>query len=187
MLKLNLMLETLMRNIVPVRSPVRSFSTALATLVAASTIALPSQAAGLCIGNRQQSVCLEQGAQNIAVAGAWDESLLATGIDPGQVAEVDRLYQSILGRPADMAGLRTYVRALEQGWSIRKVRWAIANSAEAQVAIHRIYREVLDREADNEGLSTYRDRLERGWELNRVRNDIDASYEAQTRRRSFTS
>lgn len=187
MLKLNLMLKTLLRPIAPAHSPLRAMSTALATLVAASTIALPSQAASLCIGDRQQSLCLEQGAQDVAIVGAWDESLLASGIDPGQVAEVDRLYQSILGRPADAAGLRTYVRALEQGWSLRKVRWAIANSAEAQVAIHRIYREVLDREADNEGLNTYRDRLERGWELNRVRNDIDASYEAQTRRRSFTS
>ncbi|XGV87771.1 MAG: DUF4214 domain-containing protein [Limnothrix sp. BL-A-16] len=182
MLKLNEMLQML-----PSRSPRRSLSTVLATTLAASAIALPSQASSLCVGNRQQSLCLDSGAQYVSVAGAWDESLLATGIDPGHAAEVDRLYQSVLGRPADLAGLRTYVRALEQGWSVRKVRWAIANSAEAQVAIHRIYREVLDRAADDEGLDTYRDRLERGWELSRVRTDIGSSYEAQSRRRSLTS
>lgn len=169
------------------RSSQRSLSTTLATLVAASAVALPAQASNLCMGDLEQFVCLENAAQHVEIAGAWNESLLAMGLDPGKAAEVDRLYQSVLGRPADLDGLRTYTRALEQGWSLRKVRWAIANSTEAQVAIHRIYREVLDREADNEGLRTYRDRLEQGWELDRVRNDINASYEAQSRRRTLAS
>ncbi|TAD78248.1 MAG: DUF4214 domain-containing protein [Oscillatoriales cyanobacterium] len=165
----------------------RSLCTTLAALLATSAVALPAQAGNLCMGDLEQFVCLENADQHVEIAGAWNESLLAMGLDPGQAAEVDRLYQSILGRPADLDGLRTYTRALGQGWSLHKVRWAIANSSEAQVAIHRIYREVLDREADNEGLNTYRDRLERGWELNRVRNDINASYEAQSRRRPLTS
>jgi hypothetical protein len=154
----------------------------LAAPVLSKRPSLPGQAGHLCVGDRAASLCLKNGWEVGTVAGAWDGSLLvATRTNPERVSQIDALYQEVLGRPADLEGLRTYAHALDQGWSVAEVREAIAESVEAEHRIRAIYREVLAREADHEGLTTYRDMLRKGWELREVRNALSDSDEARQR------
>lgn len=94
---------------------------------------------------------------------------------------VDDLYQEVLGRDADRAGLRTYRRFIEQGWSLSRVRSALASSPEAEQIINSIYRQYLGRDADPGGLSTYRGFLDRGWSMEQVRRAVAESPEARSR------
>ncbi len=47
-------------------------------------------------------------------------------------AEIDQIYREVLGRPADLDGLRTYQSRFDEGWSLGQIRHDIANSAEAR-------------------------------------------------------
>ncbi|HAN45978.1 MAG TPA: hypothetical protein DCQ32_05440 [Cyanobacteria bacterium UBA8156] len=47
-------------------------------------------------------------------------------------AEIDQIYRQVLGRPADLDGLRTYQSRFDEGWSLGQIRNDIANSAEAR-------------------------------------------------------
>jgi hypothetical protein len=109
---------------------------------------------------------------------------LLADANPALVNQVELLYQDVLGRSADQEGLQTYANALEQGWSVKQVREAIAESDEAEHHIRTIYREVLAREVDYEGLITYREMLRKGWELREVRNAVSTSDEARQRQLS---
>ena len=92
------------------------------------------------------------------------------------------LYQEILGREVDPAGLATYGKKLDQGKSLSWVSDRLRSSKEGEaVAIKRLYREVLGREADAGGLRTYGKRLARGWNLSQVRSDLANSKEARQR------
>ncbi|MFQ3680297.1 MAG: hypothetical protein SNJ60_07310 [Pseudanabaenaceae cyanobacterium] len=46
--------------------------------------------------------------------------------------EIDRIYREVLGRPADLDGLRTYQSRFDEGWTLGQIRQDIANSAEAR-------------------------------------------------------
>ncbi len=46
--------------------------------------------------------------------------------------EIDQIYREVLGRPADLDGLRTYQARFDEGWSLGQIRNDIANSAEAR-------------------------------------------------------
>ncbi len=94
---------------------------------------------------------------------------------------VDELYQEVLGRDADRAGLRTYRRFIEQGWSLSRVRSALASSPEAEQIINSIYRQYLGRDADPGGMDTYRGFLDRGWSMDQVRRAVAESPEAKSR------
>lgn len=92
------------------------------------------------------------------------------------------VYQEVLSRSVDAAGLSTYGKRLDEGKTIAWVRDRLRNSSEGQsVAINRVYREVLGRDADAKGLAHYQKRMERGWSLSRVRSDVASSGEAQRR------
>jgi len=47
-------------------------------------------------------------------------------------AEIDQIYREVLGRPADLDGLRTYQSRFDEGWSLGQIRNDIANSPEAR-------------------------------------------------------
>lgn len=95
---------------------------------------------------------------------------------------LNALYQEILGRAVDPAGLRTYGKKLDQGKDASWVSDRLRNSKEGQaVAINRVYQEVLGREADAGGLRTYGKRLARGWSLSEVRRDLADSKEGRQR------
>jgi hypothetical protein len=68
---------------------------------------------------------------------------LASGSTLGQVrhaiahsqesqANINRIYQEILGRHADPGGMTTWTNNLANGWTLDQVRNAIANSEEAR-------------------------------------------------------
>ncbi len=61
--------------------------------------------------------------------------ILGTGQFPGGAprrVEIDQIYREVLGRPADLDGLRTYQARFDEGWSLGQIRNDIANSAEAR-------------------------------------------------------
>ena len=154
----------------------------LATMTAAIALSsAPAQAGNLCIGDLSASVCLEGGADDLSAAIGWDDTERLAQLNPQQIVAIQNLYRSLLGREADQEGLRTYGLAVASGWSMDKVREALAESREAEHAIHQLYREVLARSADEDGIKTYRAMMERGWGLHRIRRDLAASREAQAR------
>ena len=157
--------------------------TAVRTEASVQAVANRTTAGNMCLGDLRSSICLNRGWEHLSAAGAWDESVLAAGFDPSKLEAIDRLYQSVLGRRVDKDGLKTYSRALAEGWSMSRVRRDLANSPEAELALHNIYRDLLARNADPEGLATYRDRLKEGWGLYRIRLDVATSSEARLRRR----
>jgi hypothetical protein len=153
----------------------------MATAAAIAATPEPARAGNLCVGDLSISACWRNGADHLSAAIAWDDAALLAKLPPEKVEGIKGLYRSVLGREADAEGLRTYSLALLEGWSLSKVREALAESPEAGDAIHRLYEEVLARRADEGGIKTYRTMMERGWGLHRIRRDLAGSREAQMR------
>ena len=95
--------------------------------------------------------------------------------------ELDDIYKDVLGRNIGRAGLRTYVRRLEQGWNLARIRKDIAESDEAETALDQVYRRVLGRGVDPAGFKTYSRKLARGSSLRDVARDLQKSDEARGR------
>ncbi|HEY9653196.1 MAG TPA: DUF4214 domain-containing protein, partial [Coleofasciculaceae cyanobacterium] len=96
-------------------------------------------------------------------------------------SEINQIYREVLGRDADVDGLKTWSDRLERS-NLRKVRREIAQSDEAASVLNRLYQEVLGRSVDRSGLKTYRKNLTRNWTLSDVRRDIEGSEEAMKKR-----
>lgn len=95
--------------------------------------------------------------------------------------ELDDIYKEVLGRNIGRAGLRTYVRRLEQGWSLSKIRQDVAESNEAETALDQVYRRILGRGVDPAGFKTYSRKLARGASLRDVARELQKSDEARGR------
>ncbi len=95
--------------------------------------------------------------------------------------ELDDIYKEVLGRNIGRNGLRTYVRRLEQGWSLARIRQDVAESNEAETALDQLYRRILGRGVDPAGSKTYRHKLARGSSLRDVARDLQKSDEARGR------
>ena len=130
----------------------------------------------------QPPVIAEPVAQAPEVVIPTSQTIASPLADKPYYAELNALYQDIMGRPVDESGLATYSKRLAQGKSLDWVSDRLRSSKEGQaVAIDRLYQEVLGREADAGGLRTYGKRLARGWTLSQVRSDLANSKEAQQR------
>ena len=98
---------------------------------------------------------------------------------------INRAYQEILGRNPDTLTLRTWVREIQRGNSIKDLRRQLAYSQEAENAINQIYQEFLGRNPDAEGLRIWQRILTRGGSLEYVRRQVERSREARERRLSL--
>jgi hypothetical protein len=95
--------------------------------------------------------------------------------------DLDKIYQEVLGRSIDRDGLRTYVKRLEQGWDLARIREDIAESSEARNALDAVYRRTLGRGVDPDGFKTYSRKIARGDSLEDVERDLRKSDEGRRR------
>jgi hypothetical protein len=96
-----------------------------------------------------------------------------------EASKVKALYQSILGRDADSAGLETWTQSLVSGQSVDYVKQQISNSSEAQV--QNLYHSLLGRDADSGGMATWTQALASGQTVDQVKAQIQASDEAKAK------
>lgn len=95
---------------------------------------------------------------------------------------IGRLYESVLGRTADAAGLQTWMRYLEsENRSLFDLRRELASSSEARATINQLYRDILGRDADATGMRGWLEQLQRGRSLAEIRSRIVNSEEAKRR------
>jgi hypothetical protein len=100
--------------------------------------------------------------------GAEVFSVQDTAVDPpfpGTANQlfVAQLYQDLLGRPADDAGLAVWSGLLDQGVSRSQVAHALATSPEYRAdEVEGLYRQYLHREADASGLADFSQLLANG-------------------------
>ncbi len=93
-------------------------------------------------------------------------------------AEINEVYQQVLGRVPDAGGLATYTALLNSGTRLAALRKIFTQSAEAQGDLNTLYQQVLGRDADSGGLSTYTDALAKGTSLSTVQLILGQSQEA---------
>jgi hypothetical protein len=97
---------------------------------------------------------------------------------------IDSIYQDVLGRSADINGLRAYSdRVLRNSWSYDRVRQELARSSEARSAINQVYVQILRRNADPSGMNVYLRELQNGRSLDWIRQQLASSDEANRFRR----
>ncbi|NJM58371.1 MAG: DUF3747 domain-containing protein [Synechococcales cyanobacterium RU_4_20] len=110
-------------------------------------------------------------------------------------AKLNSLYNEVLGRNVDPAGLQTYNAELVSGKSLESVRNVLVNSAEykamrqttlaqmqqhpSYTALNAVYREVLGRDVDAAGLASYGPKLEQGKKIAWVRDRLVKSDEGR--------
>lgn len=93
-----------------------------------------------------------------------------------QQDEVSALYEDVLGRVADPAGLGFWSQS---GAPLQAIREALASSAEARAAVNAAYSDVLGREGDNAGLDFWQSTLASGASLGAVRSALAGTGEAR--------
>ena len=93
---------------------------------------------------------------------------------------ISDLYLSILGRPADSAGLSAWVAAVGAGVTYAQVAAAFANSGEAQANLNNLYLNILGRAADAGGLAAFTQYLATGGSQTGVAAALANSAEAQS-------
>ena len=142
-------------------------------------------------GKQTYGAMLKTGMSMMAVISAFSNSpeyraLCARwGIAPGVLnvvenrdknqnatAFVQRLYQKVLGRSADVGGLNTHTGALASTGSAARVAWSFFGSSEFEnrnltneQKVELVYQAMFDRGADSEGMATYRGMLDKGMSL----------------------
>jgi len=94
---------------------------------------------------------------------------------------VNEIYVQVLGRKTDYDGAKTCIQALNNGWTLARVRRDIAYSPEAQSVINQVYIDILRRNADSSGMETYRNSLANGKSIADVRRKLARSPEARNR------
>jgi hypothetical protein len=110
-------------------------------------------------------------------------------IDPtANEAYVMQLYQQLLQRPADPAGLAHWSGLLDQGTSRTQVALDIEKGQEyRQVEVRALYTRYLHRSADPAGLATFTQLVSHGGTLEQVAADIVASAEYYLNRAGSTN
>ena len=112
--------------------------------------------------------------------------LEASGLMAKDKNEINALYQSILGREGDEAGLNKYLDDMNAGASIDAVKSGILKTDEykgiATTAIQEMYQTILGRAADPESLNFYVSAAQEGTSLEAIRNQILNSAESQVKR-----
>lgn len=98
-------------------------------------------------------------------------------------AQINDIYQDILGRNVDNRNLEIWTRALRNGRPLKDIRQDVARSPEAQTQINRLYQEILGRNIDAAGIQTWTRKLADGDNLRDVRRDLERSDEARNRRK----
>jgi len=94
---------------------------------------------------------------------------------------INEIYIQVLGRRTDLDGARTYIQALNSGWTLERVRHDIAYSGESEQVINQAYREILRRDVDAGGLETYKRYLASGKTIRDLRRELARSPEARGR------
>lgn len=103
-----------------------------------------------------------------------DQKILSEGlfVQDETTVSIARLYDSVLGRVPDLAGLQTYRTAIDQGFTLKDIAQVLIGSQEFQQQfgsltnqqfVEQIYRFVLDREGDPTGIATYVQALSQGF------------------------
>jgi hypothetical protein len=88
---------------------------------------------------------------------------LGTGQGDANTRFVEQLYQDLLGRQADAAGLATWLAALDRGLTRAQVAAAIENSMEFQAdLVQKAFQQFLHRDADPAGLNAWVAFLQQG-------------------------
>jgi uncharacterized protein (TIGR03118 family) len=91
---------------------------------------------------------------------------------------VDQLYQDLLGRQADAAGLASWLAGLDQGMTRAQVVAGIENSTEYRaVLVQQAYQQFLHRSADQAGLSAWMAFLQQGHTVEQMEAGIIGSPE----------
>lgn len=108
--------------------------------------------------------------------------------DVVNAADINDLYQALLGRDADEQGASDWAGLLANGGSLSDIAAAIAVSQEAIAAdesngefVRDLYENVLGREAEEEGLNAWVGQLFNGASRSEVASAIVGSAEAQTK------
>jgi hypothetical protein len=101
--------------------------------------------------------------------------------DNSGLRTINEIYFQVLGRRVDIGGARTYIKSLNDGWTLDRVRNDIAYSGEAEQAINQAYNDILRRNADPGGLETYKRYLASGRSIADVRRELARSSEARIR------
>src|SRR5262249_13976158 len=90
-------------------------------------------------------------------------SLQPTAAGGANARFVDQVYQDLLNRQADPAGLAAWIAQLDQGLTRAQVVAAIENSPEFQtLTVQKAYQQFLHRAADPAGLMTWVNFLQQG-------------------------
>lgn len=123
------------------------------------------------------------------VANALLSSSEFAGVN--NTADVDDLYQALLGRAADDTGASTWTSLLANGGTLADVAAAISVSAEAQVLdasngtfVESLYEAALGREADEAGLQNWVSQLFNGASRAEIAQSIVGSAEAASKANS---
>ncbi len=155
----------------------------ITALLVSVGLATPVRADVQCRGANAVSICLDETNWRSYRLADYDRDYNA-GYDNDHYADINQIYQEVLGRNVDRSGLRTYGRNLDRGQSLEDIRADIANSHEARDLVDRMYRERVGRSADRSTLKNYTRRLGKGSTLNDIRADIEDSDGFRTRRGS---
>ena len=112
--------------------------------------------------------------------------LEAAGVRTEDKTQINALYQSILGREGDEAGLDKYLNDMNSGASIDAVRSGILKTDEykgiATTAIEGMYQSILGRAADPQSLNFYVSAAQEGTSLEDIRKQIELSAESQVKK-----
>lgn len=112
--------------------------------------------------------------------GSWNDRISSVRVERGFLRDrlrpedadrtIIRIYQDLLGRDADAAGLRYYrSRMVDDGWTEQMVREHVRQSDEYRGdgvtrIVQRAYRDILGREPDASGMNQFRRQLlNEGW------------------------
>lgn len=156
--------------------------------ILALTAGLPAQAQRgeriNCFRDRNVITCPGYGQFNIRNNNRWDDddydrrNFGDRYDDVSGLRAINEIYLSVLGRRTDLSGARTYIRNLNNGWTLQQVRRDVAFSREAENLINQAYRQILRRNADSGGLETYKNYLAGGRSIRDVRRELANSEEA---------
>ncbi|MEN5108371.1 DUF4214 domain-containing protein [Pseudomonas sp. TWI672] len=141
------------------------------------------------------SVNLTSAAEGVGQTASITNAELLTFVNGDQVETVAlvqneaeaaalRLYQGLLGRDADLEGVKSFVNAVNEGTSLTDIANAFLNSTEFAGAVNTanigdLYQTLLGRDADETGSEAFQALLANGGSLADVAAAIAVSEEAQ--------
>ena len=116
--------------------------------------------------------------RSVVEASFLSSTEYVTNHGPGDTAYVQAVYQTVLSRPADPAGLQFWVGALASGLSKAEFATTFLNTQESRTQVVQSYYQIfLHRVADSGGLTYWLTTLEQGGTWEQVESGILASAE----------